>query len=341
MNNYKSEMIMAEQRGLGKNAIIRGIQRVSGIFTKYNWIIIMGMAVIGFLKPGPFLWIPGYTALLLGLAMFGMGTTIKPSDFREILRRPKEFIVGCMAQFTVMPVTAWILAVAFNLPPDLALGVILVGCCPGGTASNVITHIAKGDVALSVSMTITSTLIAPLLTPLWIFLLADKWVDVSFGAMFKTVVTIILIPVILGILTNHLIHKAKENGIGENLEGGGAILPLISSVSIITLITGIVATNADKIMDSGLLTLAVVAIHNLAGLLLGLGIAKILKISYGKATAIAIEVGMQNSGLAISLAALNFAMNPLATLPGAVFSVWHNLTGSVFAGIRRNLEREI
>lgn len=338
MTNYKSEIALEEQTGISKNALIRGIQWLSGIFTKYNWMIIMVLSIIGFLKPGPFLWIPGHTALLLGLAMFGMGTAIRPSDFREILRRPKEIIIGCIAQFTIMPVTAWILAVAFNLPPDLALGIILVGCCPGGTASNVITHIAKGDVALSVSMTITSTLIAPLLTPLWIYLLADKWVDVSFGAMFKTVVTIILIPVILGILTNHLMHKAKENGIGKSLEGGGAILPLISSVAIITLITGIVATNADKIIDSGLLTLIVVAIHNLCGLLLGLVIGKALKISYKKTTAISIEVGMQNSGLAISLAALNFAMNPLATLPGAVFSVWHNLTGSVFAGIRRNME---
>ncbi|MDO5037338.1 MAG: bile acid:sodium symporter family protein [Tissierellia bacterium] len=301
----------------------------------------MALSLTAFFIPAPFMWILNHTALLLGLAMFGMGTTIQSSDFKQILRRPKEVLIGCLAQFTIMPLVAWLLAVAFKLPADLALGVILVGCCPGGTASNVITHIAKGDVALSVSMTIASTLLAPILTPLWVYVLADKWVDVSFGAMFKTVVTIILIPVVLGILTNHLMNQAKEKGVGRQLEGGSAILPLISSVAIIILISGIVAANADKIMASGLLTLVVVAIHNLCGLLLGLAIAKGLKIDYKKGTAIAIEVGMQNSGLAISLAALNFAANPLATLPGAIFSVWHNLTGSAFAGLRRNKQEKL
>lgn len=338
--NLKNVNDKSFEKQRNSNPIIAGIMWLSGIFTKYNWMLIMGLSLIAFLIPGPFLWIVNYTAIFLGFAMFGMGTTIKTSDFKEIIKRPKEVIIGCIAQFTIMPVVAWILAVAFKLPADLALGVILVGCCPGGTASNVITHIAKGDVALSVSMTITSTLLAPLLTPLWVYLLADKWVDVSLLAMFKTVVTIILIPVILGVMTNHLMDKAKENGVGRKFEGGAAILPLISSVAIIVLIAGIVAANAGKIMASGLLTLVVVAIHNLCGLLLGLLIARALGISYKKTTAIVIEVGMQNSGLAISLAAMNFAANPLATLPGAIFSVWHNMSGSIFAGIRRSRQDE-
>lgn len=303
------------------------ISKISGILTKYIWAIIIVMSLIAFFTPEYFIWILKHTALLLGIAMFGMGTTIKTSDFQKIFTRPKEILIGCLAQYSIMPVVAWALAVIFKLDADLALGVILVGCCPGGTASNVITHIAKGDVALSVGMTITSTLIAPLMTPLLVYLLAGQWVEVSFLAMFKTVVTIILIPVLLGIAVNHF-------G-GRYVEKSASILPLISSIAIVMLISGIVAANAEKLVTCGILVLVVVALHNLFGLGLGLGLSKLLKIEYSKSTAIAIEVAMQNSGLAISLATLNFAANPLATIPGAIFSVWHNLSGSAFAGIRR------
>ena len=226
-----------------------------------------------------------------------------------------------------MPVVAWGLCQLMHLPTDLALGVILVGCCPGGTASNVITYIAGGDVALSVGMTITSTLAAPLMTPLLVYLLAGAWVEVSFLAMVISVVKVVLIPVLLGILINWIF--------GKQIQKISEVLPLISVVSIVMIISGIVSVNAEKILSCGLLVLGVVALHNLCGIGIGLGAAKLLHIEYDKATAIAIEVGMQNSGLAISLATANFAANPLATLPGAIFSVWHNISGSLFAGIRR------
>ena len=176
-------------------------------------------------------------------------------------------------------------------------------------------------------MTITSTLLAPLFTPALVYLLAGTWVKVSFLAMIKTVVTIILIPVLLGIAANHFGGKAMKKA--------ASVLPMISSVAIVVLIAGIVAANSEKILTSGLLVLVVVALHNLLGLILGLTISKLFKLNYDKSTAIAIEVAMQNSGLAISLAAINFAASPLATLPGAIFSVWHNMSGSAFAGIRR------
>jgi len=226
-----------------------------------------------------------------------------------------------------MPLIAWTLCMILKLPTELALGVILVGCCPGGTASNVITYIAGGDVALSVGMTIASTLIAPLMTPLLVYVLAGTWVEVSFWAMVISVVKVILIPVLLGILIRTLF--------GKQIEKISEVLPLISVVSIVMIISGIVAINAEKIVSCGVLVLIVVAIHNLCGMGLGLLAAKIFHIEYSKATAIAIEVGMQNSGLAVSLATANFATSPLATLPGAIFSVWHNISGSVFAGIRR------
>ena len=307
--------------------VMKKIGKASSFLTKYIGIIIICFSVIAFFWRDGFAWTTNYTSIFLGVAMFGMGLTIKMDDFKRVFSRPKEIVIGFVAQYTIMPVVAWGLCQLMHLPADLALGVILVGCCPGGTASNVITYIAGGDVALSVGMTITSTLAAPLMTPLLVYLLAGAWVEVSFLAMVISVVKVVLIPVLLGILINWIF--------GKQIQKISEVLPLISVVSIVMIISGIVSVNAEKILSCGLLVLGVVALHNLCGMGIGLGAAKLLHIEYDKATAIAIEVGMQNSGLAISLATANFAANPLATLPGAIFSVWHNISGSLFAVIRR------
>ena len=299
---------------------MKKVGKVSSFLTKYIGVIIIGFSVIAFFWRDGFAWTTSYTSVFLGVAMFGMGLTIKMDDFKRVFSRPKEILV-----------IAWILCQLMQLPTDLALGVILVGCCPGGTASNVITYIAGGDVALSVGMTITSTLAAPIVTPLLVYVLAGTWVEVSFWAMVISVVKVVLVPVLLGILINWVW--------GKQIQKISEILPLISVVSIVMIISGIVAVNAEKILSCGLLVLGVVTLHNLCGMGIGLGAAKILHIEYDKATAIAIEVGMQNSGLAISLATANFVANPLATLPGAIFSVWHNISGSLFAGIRRSGEQ--
>ena len=303
------------------------ISRISSFLAKYIGIIIIVFSVIAFFKPSGFAWATNYTSWFLGVAMFGMGLTITGKDFKVVFTRPKEVLVGCIAQYTIMPLAAWCLATAMHLPTDLALGVILVGCCPGGTASNVITYIAGGDVALSVGMTTVSTLIAPLMTPILVYLLGGAWVEVSLLAMISSVVKVVLVPVLLGILLHTLFDSFVQKISG--------ILPLISVISIVMIIAGIVANNAEKIVSCGVLVLVVVILHNGAGLLLGLGAARLLHAEYDKETAIAIEVAMQNSGLAVSLATANFATNPLATLPGAIFSVWHNISGSIFASIRR------
>lgn len=315
--------------------IMKKIGAVSSVLTKYIGVIIICFSVTAFFWRDGFAWATNYTSIFLGVAMFGMGLTIRMGDFKVVFSNPRDIVIGCVAQYTVMPLVAWILVILFQLPEDLALGVILVGCCPGGTASNVITHIAGGDVALSVGMTIVSTLAAPLMTPMLVYLLAGAWIEVSFWAMVLSVVKIILIPVLLGILLRSLF--------GYQIQKVSEILPLISVVSIVMIISGIVAVNAEKILSCGMLVLGVVMLHNLFGMGLGMAAAKLLKVEPAKATAISIEVGMQNSGLAVSLATANFAANPLATLPGAVFSVWHNLSGSIFAGIRRrriNKEQE-
>lgn len=312
--------------------MMKKIGKISSFLTKYIGVIIIIFSVLAFFWRDGFAWTTNYTSMFLGIAMFGMGLTIKMGDFQVVFSRPKEILIGCLTQYTVMPFLAWILAVVLKLPEDLALGVILVGCCPGGTASNVITYIAGGDVALSVGMTIVSTLVAPLATPSLVYVLAGAWVEVSFIAMVLSVVKVILVPVLLGILIRSIL--------GKQIQKISELLPLISVVSIVMIISGIVAVNADKIISCGMLVLGVVILHNLCGMGIGLAAAKLLKVPYDKVTAIAIEVGMQNSGLAISLATANFAANPLATLPGAIFSVWHNISGSVFAGIRRRGERQ-
>ncbi|WP_297280818.1 bile acid:sodium symporter family protein [uncultured Anaerococcus sp.] len=303
------------------------LSSISKKITHNIGVIIIAFSFVAYLLPQYFSWMTTYTAIFLAAAMFGMGTSIDTKSFKSIIKNPKEVLIGSIAQFTIMPLLARILAITFNVNKDIALGIILVGSCPGGTASNVITHIAGGDVSLSVSMTILSTLLAPILTPTIVYLLAGRWVEVSVIAMFKSVVTVILIPVLLGLF----IKKISPSSIEKSKD----VFPLISSLSIILIISGIIGANADKIAQSGLIVLIIVIIHNALGLFGGLLIAKLFKMNYNKATALAIEVGMQNSGLAISLATANFALNPLSTLPGAIFSIWHNISGSIFASIRR------
>ncbi len=186
---------------------MKKIIKISSLLTKYIGIIIIIFSGLAFLIPQGFAWTTDYTSVFLGVAMFGMGLAIKMGDFQIVFSHPKEVIIGCVAQYTIMPLAAWLLAVIFQLPEDLAIGVILVGCCPGGTASNVITYIAGGDVALSVGMTIISTLIAPLMTPLLVYVLAGTWVKVTFWSMVLSVVKVILIPVLLGILIRSLFGK--------------------------------------------------------------------------------------------------------------------------------------
>jgi BASS family bile acid:Na+ symporter len=262
---------------------------------------------------------------MLGVIMFGMGLTLSPDDFRIMLSRPKDVLLGCAVQFTCMPLLAWALVHLFSLPVDLALGVILVGCCPGGTASNVITYLAKGDVALSVGMTAVSTILAPLLTPLLTLLLAGTFVEIDAAAMLLSIVYVVVAPIIAGLLVQKFLPRLTRRVL--------PYLPAFSSLVIAFVVAIIVAHTAEKLLAGGMLVLLVVALHNIGGLLLGYGIGCLLSLAPAKRAAISIEVGMQNSGLASSLATMHFAMYPLAAIPGAIFSVWHNISGALVARI--------
>ncbi len=283
------------------------------------WVLLF--AALAFFMPGGFTWIAPYISILLGIIMFGMGMTLSVDDFKEVLKHPKKVAIGVLAQFTIMPLIAFGLAVGFKLPPEVAAGVILVGCCPGGTSSNVMTFLARGNVALSVAITSCTTLLAPFVTPALILWLASKWLPVSAGDMFLSVVKIVLIPIILGLIAKILFRKQVEQSVKA--------MPLVSVIAIVAIVAAVVSGSQQKIAETGLLILLVVVLHNCLGYLLGFWIARLLNVDYSDQKAIAIEVGMQNSGLGAALAAAHFS--PLAAVPSAIFSVWHNISGSLLA----------
>ena len=266
---------------------------------------------------------------MLGVVMFGMGLTLNLHDFKIVFSRPKDILIGCLAQFTIMPLLAWSLARIFSLDEALALGVVLVGCCPGGTASNVITYLAKGDLALSVGMTGVSTLLAPFLTPLLTWALAGKSINVDVTSMFLSILWVVILPIIIGLIVKGLWPKFTEKATDY--------LPAFSSIAIAMIVAIIIGANADKLIAGGFIIVLVVILHNICGLSLGYLIGRTLRLSEAKKRAISIEVGMQNSGLASSLATIHFAAYPLATIPGAIFSVWHNLSGAAVAYLYKKI----
>ena len=268
------------------------------------------------------------TDVALGIIMFGMGLTLTPPDFALVVRRPLPVLVGVVAQFAIMPTLAWVLAEAFRLDPGLAAGVILVGCAPGGTSSNVISYLAKGDVALSVTMTSISTLLAPLMTPLLTRWLAGQYMPVDAGSMAMSIVKMVLVPVVGGLVVRVLFTRAVERVLPA--------MPWVSVLGICYVVLAVVSKSAEKILSAGLLILVVVACHNVLGYLFGYGAGRMLGRDSRVCRTISIEVGMQNSGLAAALATTYFS--PAAALPGAVFSTWHNLSGAVLAAFYRRLD---
>ncbi|MBR4525037.1 MAG: bile acid:sodium symporter family protein [Bacteroidales bacterium] len=300
------------------------MKRICKLIADYMGVLVLLSAllalafpdVLGHLKPS-------LINPLLGVIMFGMGLTLKPEDFRVVFSRPKDIIIGCLAQFTVMPLLAFALSRLFALNDALTVGVVLVGCCPGGTASNVITYLAKGDLALSVGMTATSTLLAPLLTPLLVLLLVGETVDVNVVGMLLSILWVVILPIILGLLVKRLLPRATEQAT--------TFLPAVSSIAICLIVMIVIAANAHKLLSSEWIIVLVVMLHNILGLVIGYLIGALLNLSPAKRRAISVEVGMQNSGLASSLATLHFAAYPMAAIPGAVFSVWHNISGAIVA----------
>ena len=297
------------------------MKKCCGFLVNNMALFVLLIGVVGAVRPQTLTWVGPYVGWLLGVVMFGMGMTLTFQDFKRVLQRPWEVLLGVVAQFLIMPLAAWFLVWLFALPPELAIGVVLVGTCPGGTASNVISYLAKGDVALSVSMTMATTLLAPVVTPTLTWLLAGSWIEVSFTAMMISIAQMVLLPLLLGLTAHHFFERTVEKRL--------PVMPVVSVVTIVLLVGGVVALGAESLLDVGLLMAAIVVLHNAFGLVLGYGMARLFRLDSKKARTVSIEVGMQNSGMAASLAVLYFS--PAAAIPGAIFSVWHNISGSIVA----------
>jgi len=308
------------------------LQRINVLFPL--WAILL--AVAAFLVPefftasmvfgkAPDAWVIGLPQMilpLLAIIMFCMGLTLTPADFARVLREPHKILFGIFLQFLMMPFTAWAIAQAMGLPPDLAVGVVVVGSVAGGTASNVITYLAGGRVALSITMTLVSTLLSVVMTPLLTEFYAGRTLDVPVRAMMLSIAQIVVMPVISGVVCNRLLR--------DKLHGKERWLALLSMLCIVLVIATIVAQNSAYLLTSGALVTLAVVIHNLTGLAVGYFGARLLGFDERDARTVAIEVGMQNSGLAAVLAAKYFGAS--AALPGAIFSIWHNISGSLLAG---------
>ncbi len=306
---------------------------------KYFGLIIILFMILGFLTPESFKWVTmklygqSVINILLGIIMFGMGMTLTLNEFKVVLSRPLDVFKGTAAQFIIMPLLAFGLSKLFGLEEALLVGVVLVGTCPGGTASNVITYMAGGDVALSVAMTTVSTLLAPILTPFLTYLLVHKSIEFSPVGMFISIVQVVLIPIALGLIVK-IIIKEKANTVED-------YMPAVSTMSIACIVAGVIGANSEKILSSLGIIVIVVILHNLLGYALGYLVGKLTGMDRKKRITLAIEVGMQNSGLAASLAASQFAAMPLAAVPAALFSAWHNISGATLAWIMRSRESKL
>ena len=308
-----------------------GVKRVSDFIGKYMAVIVLVVAALALFAPRTCLWVQtSWVNTLLMIVMFGMGLTLKIGDFVVVFRRPRDILLGCIAQFTIMPLLAFCLGRLFGLEAGLLAGVILVGTCPGGTSSNVITFLSEGDVALSVGMTSVNTLLAPFLTPAITWLLLRTSVTVDTGAMFLSIIKVVILPIALGFVINRFWGKYTQKAVD--------ILPAVSVAAITLIVAAVVSHNAEKILATGGVVFAVVILHNLLGYAAGYLVGKILKLPLLKKKALSIEIGMQNSGLATSLAASAFPDLAMATVPGAIFSVWHNISGAILASIFRRMK---
>lgn len=288
--------------------------------TVFPLLIIAG-AALALMAPGTFAPLSAGVTYALMVIMFGMGLTLTIPDFALVLKRPLPVLAGVFFQYSIMPLLAVGIAWALQLPPALAAGLILVGCVPGGTSSNVVTYLARGDVALSVTMTSISTLLSPILTPLLTLWLAGQYLPVPASDMAWDIVQIVAIPVVAGLVLRLILPKLV-NAIQP-------ALPWISVLGITYVVLGVVANSNDVLTSAGLLLLLGVVLHNVLGYAVGYAAAMLTRSPVPTRRAISVEVGMQNSGLAAGLAGTH--LSPEAALPGAIFSVWHNISGGLLA----------
>jgi len=301
------------------------VERLGELTSKYFvlWVLVASGAAL--YAPSAFTPIAEYITPLLGIIMLGMGLTLTPDDFKRIAERPRDVLIGAAAQWLVMPTLAYALVVVLGLPWEVGIGLILVGAAPGGTASNVMTYLGRGDVALSVTITTVTTVAAPLVMPAWIVALAGEQISVTFAQLSETIVWVVLVPVAAGLALRFLLDRYAPTAAKVGL----SVFPAVSVVAIVAIVAAVVGLNVENILTAGALVVVAVVLHNGLGLGAGYGVGVLTGMDEDRARACAFEVGLQNSGLAVALAAAFF--DPIAALIPALFSVWHNVSGPALA----------
>lgn len=312
--------------------MVKFLTNASRWLANYTSFFIIGIAVITFFAPHVFDWVRGDTqTVILGIIMLTMGLTLTTDDFKILAKRPFDIFVGAAAQFIIMPGVAYLLVHVFHLYPPIAIGILLVGCCPGGVSSNIMSYLCHGDVAFSVGMTCASTLLAPFMTPFLMKVTAGQIVEVDILGMFTNILIVTIIPVAIGCTLNCFYSKRPSFPTLQKL------MPGVSVICLAMIVGGVISTVHDSLLERGLLlfvwTFAVVLCHNSLGYLLGWCAGRLAKFNVAKKRTISIEVGMQNAGLATVLAGNFFAAQPLAVLPCAISCVWHSISGTILAGI--------
>lgn len=313
---------------------MRTLVKLSEWLAKQTPAFVTAVAVLAYFLPSSFGWVRGNAqTAILGVIMLAMGMTLTEQDFKILASRPLDVAIGAAAQFVLMPTIAFALAHALGLPRPVAVGLVLVGVCPGGVSSNVMSFLCKGDVAFSVGMTATTTLMAPLMTPLLMKYLAGELVDVDALGMFKSVLVVTLAPVALGFLLNHFFGAAR--GFRQTMK----VMPGVAVVGLACIVGGVVSAQGAAFAKSGWTVFAAVFLHNSLGYAGGYATGVLARFSRAKKRTIAIEVGMQNAGLATVLATRHFPLLPEAAIAAAVSCTWHSISGALLAGVFNALDR--
>lgn len=312
--------------------MLKLFQSVSRWLANYTSLFIIGIAVITFIWPHIFDWVRGNTqTVILGIIMLTMGLTLTTEDFKILARRPLDIFIGACAQFIIMPCLAYTLVRVWHLDPALALGILLVGACPGGVSSNIMSYLCHGDVAFSVGMTCASTVLAPVMTPLLMKITAGEIIHIDTIGMFTNILIVTILPVSIGCALNYFFSNRPSFPKIQSL------MPGVSVTCLAMIVGGVISTVHDDLVSRGLIlflwTFVVVFCHNSLGYLLGWGAGRLAGFNTSKKRTVSIEVGMQNAGLATVLASNFFASQPLAVLPCAISCAWHSISGTILAGI--------
>lgn len=310
------------------------LQKISRFLATQTSLFIIFIAVLTFFEPELFRWVRGdIQTAILGMIMLTMGMTLTTEDFKILARRPLDIFIGAVAQYTVMPGIAWCLVKILHLPDGIAAGLILVGCCPGGVSSNIMSFLCKGDVAFSVGMTTASTLLAPALTPLLVLYLSGNSIDVNAWGMFKSILIVTIIPVALGAFANFFW------GTKRNYQELCKVMPGVSVLGLACIVGSVIAYNGKNFFTSGAMIFAAVFLHNSLGYIIGYIVGVFTGMNVPKRRTLSLEVGMQNAGLATNLATKHFAALPDAAIAAAVSCVWHSISGTLLAGLFLLLEK--